>query len=387
MNEEIGEMLNQFPTPQLREALNYLEDTQAGSALKTRLYEDPRVKALEGKHLSTGSGFFLFQNFQLGAWYYWYSKFAGVSKTDQALECFLESDEVEVIHALWVLGVKVAVPLELIDGISLVPTSSLPESRETHHLIRHRHAVEPFGSSLPEAALITRMRIPKLKPDERQQSSGSHAPHTALYTVAMLLNSFGGWHIQPSVSSTYREASTPVGPFGGQGGSRPFHDVNLHNNRAPGPISLPMLKLLFESRAKLPPDESRRFDLILDRLAQAKRHSDLAERILDFGIVLEMLLLRESSGKEQLSLTFRLRGAWLLGSTAAERIDFNAKFKRLYELRSKVAHTGTLAQKELAELRMKINEFEELTCQIYRALLIAGEPDWNSLVFGGILKS
>lgn len=93
----------------------------------------------------------------------------------------------------------------------------------------------------------------------------------------------------------------------------------------------------------------------VQRLAQAKSRLDVEDAALDLGVALEMVLL---DGKvDQLSLAFRTRGAWLLGETPHERNEIFEALKRLYNLRSEVAHTGrsrTLEKMAPADARAEV---------------------------------
>ena len=66
---------------------------------------------------------------------------------------------------------------------------------------------------------------------------------------------------------------------------------------------------LFKSFSLLTGKELERWRLIISRLSQAKRRWEMADKVLDLGIAMEMAIISDPSHRDQLSLTFRLRGA------------------------------------------------------------------------------
>lgn len=378
-------LLETYPFRVIRAALLRLKNTQEGKAVQARLAADARVKALEGKLISMGNGRHPLTLPQLGSWYLWYEQLAGREAAEVALERFLADDEIEVVFVMWVLGVKTAESLEILDGIRLVPASQLPESRETDYLkIKPVFPTEPFHTVMPESALVWRVTVPKVVTVASPERPTEMTDHLArLHDVAILLNALDGWCVQPRLGTTAKDPHVPVGPFGGMASAQPHFDVNAPKNLPPAEIPPGLLARLETARSARNMEERKRYDRIMYRLGQAKRREDLSDKILDLGIVLEMLLLHGTSSREQLSLTFRTRGAWLLGKTPAERAEILKILQRLYNLRSAVAHSGTLGKEKVPELQKEVVGFERLACEILRVLLITGEPDWDKLVLGG----
>lgn len=80
------------------------------------------------------------------------------------------------------------------------------------------------------------------------------------------------------------------------------------------------------------------------RYAIERQRSD--DRILDFVIALEAILLANLEGAE-LSYRFALRAAWLLAQDVEQRgATFNA-YRAAYNVRSKIAHGAALSAKDL----------------------------------------
>jgi hypothetical protein len=380
MDIDVAALLEEYPLKVTRSVNARLRDSAEGKALMARLAGDPRVQALAKQQMATGDGYHIFQLFHLGGWFLWYEQQAGWVAAEAALERFLSEDEVEVIFVRWVLGVTVSKPLDLLDNIQLVPASALPETRETDYLTRNQYPTRPFWSRLPEAAVTWRMRISKVAQTDPGARPAIAERAFRLHEITMLLNALEGWCVQPHVGMVCREAHVPFGPFSGYGGGQPLFDVSAKQNSPAGIFPAKIFKALvdaYESRGK---EERKMFSLILHRLAQAKRADDLADKVLDIGIIMEMLLLHGRESRRQLAETLRTRGAALLGITPAKRKNIEVKLNRLYELRSNVAHTGSLGEANLPAVRREIAEFEGLACLVFQVRLFVEEMDWKKLV-------
>ena len=129
-------------------------------------------------------------------------------------------------------------------------------------------------------------------------------------------------------------------------------------------------------------DQKSRFRLILDRLSQAKRRQRLEDKILDLGIALEMLLLRDNASKDQLSQSFRLCGAWLLGKTAEQRHALYTNLKHLYLFRSEVAHGGVLSRRSYATAETHYIDYQTIAEDVCTKIICDGEPKWEMLLLG-----
>lgn len=128
--------------------------------------------------------------------------------------------------------------------------------------------------------------------------------------------------------------------------------------------------------------EKRRSELAvpLHRLNQAIRHKNHVDKAIDLGVALEALLL--DGDKEQLTLQFRLRGAWLLGKNLESRREISDLLKDLYKLRSQAAHTGKISEKDTSRTESLLKRGIELCSEMIK-VLIKSKPDWNNLILGG----
>ena len=236
-------------------------------------------------------------------------------------------------------------------------------------------------------AITEKIRSKKFYKDDEEKKLGQ-AQHqdksTNLFDIAAILNAVNGIVCVPYCHTCYFPEHQPPGIFGFSGSSSPILDVSTKRVGRITADSIPLVNGLMASFVKAQDNEQDRIRLILSRLSQAKRRFQAADKLLDMGIALEMLLLDDNQ-KDQLSLQFRLRGSWFMGSTPAERIEKYELLHEIYGARSAVAHTGSLPKKgginehNLQEIFPKC---EELAEGIVQKIILTGKPNWRNLVLG-----
>ena len=118
---------------------------------------------------------------------------------------------------------------------------------------------------------------------------------------------------------------------------------------------------------------------IVQRLSQAKRRTRIEDKILDLGITMEMLLINERTTSE-LKYRFALRGSFLLTSTKKTRKEIFYDLKRFYDLRSAIAHSGVLSERESRLAMENIETYEEYVESICSYIILNGWPDWDTLI-------
>lgn len=136
-------------------------------------------------------------------------------------------------------------------------------------------------------------------------------------------------------------------------------------------------------------DENIKEKLIIaiDRWIKSKRENPV-NRIIDLGIAFEAIYLGD--GNEQLSFTFRLRGAWYLGNNPSERLELLKLFQAIYDCRSQAVHTGELSSeqkikssKEKIPTEKLLDEADGLCAKSIVKIINDGRfPNWDSLVLG-----
>ncbi len=120
-----------------------------------------------------------------------------------------------------------------------------------------------------------------------------------------------------------------------------------------------------------------RYDMSFDRLANAMNFYDIAFRTLDpwvatmnFTIALECIYARSET--VELSHSVSERAAWFLGQTPGERGLLYEEFKKVYGIRSKIAHGGKL-DKDIQSAARWAMKAEDLSHRTLRAILVSPE--------------
>ena len=106
------------------------------------------------------------------------------------------------------------------------------------------------------------------------------------------------------------------------------------------------------------------------------------DRFLDLRIALEILYLKGLNN--ELNYRLALNGAWHLGKSPNERQEIFRTLKKAYDTASTIVHSGELGKKkQTQEAQAELTRAQDLCRQGLINVLLNGEPDWNSLVFGG----
>jgi hypothetical protein len=366
-----------------------LSSTETGRAITKMLAEDSRVSELRRVMVARGSGAERFDPTKLAKWYLWRENSQGQEVARRDLENFLSSEHGDAIVTLWLTGIAPKSDLSLSNEIRLVPVEKMPETRDRAEFLYSR-AMLDFHVR-PTAALVKECKI-RIKwrqdpvPQDQPLIDNFWAVNKELGDVGLLINAAKGAFCSPYLSTAYLPDSLPFGPFSMSGGGAMIQDV-VTRGRVVADVGLGQtVASLHKIFSVLSGSDKTRFRLVLDRLGQAKRRGQLEDKILDLGITLEMLLLPDNKSGDQLSQSFRLRGAWLVGRDPKERVAVCALLKTLYTLRSVVAHGGTFTKNQREEASMKGPEFEELAERVLCECLARPSIDWQELLLGDAEK-
>lgn len=364
-----------------------LIEGNVGPQLLKALESDQRVKALEGKMLSRGSSASGFNIKTLAMWFLWAINEFGQDEAEKYLNTFLDSETVPVINTLWVLGITTEKTLSLENGFQIVPISDMPDSREKEQYLKQGFQF-PHNTPKPQAAIVHIDHVPKtqdvtISPLDLEGYKGYWKSSRQLGEIALVLNALDNVSCIPYYSTSYSLPTLPIGLFGGSGGGSPIHDIFGHAITALSENALKDINFLISSFDKQSENNKARLGRILSRLSQAKRRSQIEDKILDLGIALEMALLEDNKNNDQLSLSFRLRGSWLLGKDKESRKEIFKKLRELYQYRSQVAHSGILCgndPEKIQLIRDSFSEYSLLAEEVVRHLMLYGTPDWTTLI-------
>lgn len=383
--------IHNFQTRALIQYAGIVEKTEAGRASVQMLSEDPRVIALNGTMISAGSSAERFEIKTLAMWFLWCVNEYGLESAKNHLDSFLNSKDIMVINALWVLGIEVDESIILQDGYTITPVKEMPDSRDKEHFIQNRVGNLAQPAPVPFCAITKSCRVKKTwthdPPVSASNSQEFWNVSRRLYDIALLLNVLKDISCLPYYSTSYVDTTTPFGIFGGSGGGKSIYDVLNYGSTKLSKESNASIDALIDDYDKLNDFKRTRIQRILSRLAQAKRRLQIEDKILDLGITLEMLLLEDNRSNDQLSLSFRLRGSWLLGNTVEKRIEIYQQLKEIYNYRSQVAHSGILCEGDKAKInrvRLSFPKYQSIAEDICRIIIQDGKPDWNKLILNAI---
>ncbi len=391
MNDETS-----FHDIQLKLYLHYsrqIENEGPGAGALKALEEDPRAQALQGQLISYGNRASIFEITKLAMWYLWATHEFGSTVAERNLNKFLDSENIPVVNILWVLGIEVDKTIELKNGIRIISIKEMPDSPEKEHFLKDE-SLDRYGFlnvlPMPKAAITYTCEVKKISnPETSDREKDKHFMtfSNPLYYVALLLNTVNGVSCIPFYSTSYSSREMPMGMFCGRSGSAPLHEIwGSKSSKLSASNALDLNELLDAFNA-LSPENRIRMNRIISRLSQAKRRVQIEDKILDLGIALEMDILDDNKKNDQLSLWFRLRGSWFIGSTNQERQDIYYKLKELYDYRSQVGHSGVLCGNNKNKIGKVIANWEtyvSLAEQIICKLIYNNKPDWTKIILGEI---
>ena len=134
----------------------------------------------------------------------------------------------------------------------------------------------------------------------------------------------------------------------------------------------------------------RKLQIPIDRWIKSKTDQEPIDKVIDLGIAFEALYLPKSN-RDQLALQLRLSVAWHLGEDKQHRKRLVDEVKKIYSLRSKAVHTGTVdgkCEKEriaTSELILRAQDLcRDSIMKILKEKICKDKkfPDWNDLILG-----
>ena len=366
----------------LRQYNKILRETAIGKNTLKKIKNDPRAESLKGKYTANGLAHQEYFPDLLAAWFLWFANETTIEEAEEALNLYLDSEEVSALEALWVYGIDVEEIVEISPYYEIRALDAMPDSDEKVRF--SSFIVSDLGNApAPQAAILYRRTV--LKAVDNQE--GSLPVSSDIGVLALLLNALSGVYCVPYLWTTYSDYGVPYGPFGAttNRGLLPSSSAGLQVTHLKEGSGEKIRKLLIRF-SELNIKQKNRYLRVLHRLSRAKSSVDLADKILDLGIVLEMLLLTENPNNQQLTLTFKLRGSLLLDGTFEDKERSYKLLSSIYTLRSQVAHNGLLENgniKKMVKVGQNFPEYQELTERIFRTLFLNGEPNWQRLILNG----
>lgn len=386
----------------------HVHDAQRDKVIAA-LEAHPDIAPLLGMHLNGGGinapkldrepfgGWLLTRAAQIGA-------VAAVTE----LRAFLDSQFCELEEYLAFSGLETVAPISLPEGVDLVPITAVPESvfsislTDPDWFCFRRNAkgqvlrktvqiLAQFGTSawhidphVAMAALRIRHKMrPKVVPAPIHFTNSTAKMFDSLRVLAAdactAMFPVAHW-ISPS----------PTTPLWNYFASTQWYHLNSLRPFATTKGNEARIAAIATAWEVLPEQVKSKLIIPLDRLNRALAAPLAVDCAIDLGLALEALLLSDLLPNDQISLAFRLRGAWLLGTTPTERKHLLRQFNHIYTCRSSAVHSGTLPSDKLQVNGEKVSAYDftlkharPLAARAILRVIALGEiPDWSALLVG-----
>jgi hypothetical protein len=302
------------------------------------------------------------------------------------LEKILSTERASGIGILVLSGVSASVPIVISPRVSIVPFEAVP------HSFTKSWVQESFSNSFrilqsrhlpPRAAVLCTYEV---QPFLHHTSDGDPpaqsdplAVQTLLDDVRLALTLVG-----PSCPTTVGYWSQFDDPdlndaLAYQGVSSSIEEVLPWGLSPPTPLDPAESLHVTSAFLALPDPLKERIRLALRRLNQALRRPAHGDRALDLAIALESLLTDDEEAGE-LRFKLSLRAALTLGGSTEDRVKTRRAVRALYDLRSKIVHTGRTTSRSPQTVSATSLEASVLCARVIRTIVDWGKlPNWTEL--------
>ncbi len=373
--------------------------------LEAHLRSEPQLQLFDVMMMNFGYGCSKVEINTLTRWLIMRSLEIGTKGAVEELETYLSLPATPGYEILAISGIELEQPIKLSNGLTLIQFSDLPDSfikelLDPPMLKPERAAsmgIPPTYSmahkaTVPKAALICKTEFsPKAyKPNSRiAKFPAFPSRQQELFETCACLTLVGPCTPLPVAHWSEIEKSVPCAELIGQSWSITTYDVLNVKNYLIKNADRTRAQKIHQIFSKLNPEIREKLRIPLERLNQAMRRQNLADKAIDLGVAFEALFLNDRSHIEQIAFTFRLRGAWFMGKDAQERQELLLFFGKLYDCRSKAVHSGKLYDKIEIKGKSPIpaQEFLEqgvkLCADSIQKVLEKGcFPEWNKVILG-----
>ena len=355
------------------------------------LKSSSELKIYDGTMLNMGSGAMRIEYRNLANWLIWRAAHTSPDKAVEDLETSLERDWSEAWDVLILNSLETPQTFEIAENIFIMPLADVPDSLWKFEMEKEARAWPSVpGSITPARCALGRRRAvaPRFwdssKIDEGTQHGVAH--DSPLFDLARRITLIRDACPLPYMEYTQLCDHVPCAQFTGWGAGSPRYDVVYGPSFKLTEDIVPEVIENFARFRSVPPKDKPFFGMVLDRLNQAKRRYSLADRAIDLGMALEVLLLRNDRPQTQLQMTVRYRGAWLLGKDVPGRKDIYRQLGKVYKHRSAAVHRGQLtpgSPSKRQKLEQDIENGISLCIDAIKELMEIGYPtDWNDIVLG-----
>jgi len=292
----------------------------------------------------------------------------------------IESDDLEIIG----FGrLTVQKSLDLADRIRLVPATEFSQSGYFHNYFRARQELPIYRWQPPSAVLLSRLTFSSIFVSVGALTELDWQVLDQLHDIRNCLALSGPVAI--AGDTQWIEFLDPdLNDYNSGIWSR-AQEIQPHNLDF-GSFDPDLAKTLVPKFLALAGEQRSKIYLATDRFVRALWRHNASEAALELGITLDSLL---GDGAGELVFKVGLRAALLLGGNLSDRRRRREIVKSVYDLRSKVVHTGTSDKAwKFKGQQMPTKNFVELaigvTAEVVREIIILGQiPNWNDVELSG----
>lgn len=300
------------------------------------------------------------------------------------LHRLFEIDRADLRMVAAVHGLEVRQPVNLANGVRLLPFTAAPDLPNLRLLAR-RYQGNPWSMIdlasviLPAIAVFDMGTVPA-SDDHTAREAVHNRAYDALLDIARAFTLTD--HGAPVIGNSWTDFVDPaltLAEFGRIWMSARF-EGSL--SQAP-PLSVDGEALAWADRyLRMDGSLRRSVEVALDRLNLARRRRSPSDQAIDSGICLEALLGDDSP--QELTYKLRLRAALLLGKTLPERREIRQAVRDLYDLRSKVVHGRARQLKDVLPDTRCASRGLEICTQAVRAIVQRNaRPDFPTWELAG----
>jgi hypothetical protein len=237
--------------------------------------------------------------------------------------------------------------------------------------MRFPHFSVGFPTGREKFALDLSVEVPKVigeRPPVDLPSGGvAQIASERFHTLITALRLFKTGAVDLTSISTGTVGWDLYGGFGGWMGRirLPVFAADYELSGAEGPV----FAAFWADFQRQYPKEHKRVDLAIRRFNLAYERLMFEDRLIDYAIGLESLLLR---AEEQQELGFRLalRGSRLLGNDPKARSEIFSRLRSAYSVRSEIVHDGTIpAEVVFGTTHLPFHQFVDAIADDVRAII------------------
>lgn len=307
----------------------------------------------------------------------------GVHKAIEELEYYLTHYDFPCRKMLLIGGIVVPTSINLSEGIVLAPFSGFDSKNFDYIPGAQSPIVDPTARNNITAALISDFNFPRSHRNENEPNptinNNSH-DMTKLEEAFNCLTLIG-----PSGPGILATSIMPMiwRPAGSHSaiGQCPF-PTELRSHHIFNATDCQRLQQIHQQYVALPLSTRNHLRVPLRRLNLAMRRYWDVDTAIDLGIAMETLVV-EKTNDSTIGFMLRLRVARLLGNNINERKIIAKQIQRLYDLRSKAAHTGVLPNTiQNISSSTVLQQGAELVSSIIEHFILNDQPDWDNIIYG-----